>query len=196
MQSNSLSRSTPTIISSRVIGVLVLIFVEGMFFSALVSSYFVMKKGRDIWNAAGSIHLPVMAAGFNTLVLFASCVSLFLAGRSFKNQQNTKMAASHLLRALILGVFFLTFQAYLTVQLINAGMTITSSVYGGCYHLLVGFHLTQVLLGVFFMGKFYQNLLSDKPKVNSTIRDHFNSLQIFWLFVVGIWPVLYAEIYF
>ena len=199
MQSNSLNRPGQ-LISSRMVGVLVLVFIEIMFFSALISSYFVMKKGREIWDAAGSIHLPVLATGFNTVILFASGISLFFAGRALKSNQNKKLAAAHLFRTIILACFFLAFQIYLGAQLINSGLTISSSVFGGCYHLIIGTHLVQVLIGIVFMFKLHQNMTSIKPSEDQNapliMQDYCNSLQMFWLFVMGIWPVLYAEIYF
>ena len=192
MQSNSLSKPRSVnqtvnqiLISSRVVGVLVLIFVEMMLFSALLSSFFVMKKGREIWDAAGSIHLPVLATGFNTLVLLASGVSLFFAGKALKTHQDIKLASLHLFRAIALSCFFLAFQIYLGVQLINSGLTISSSVFGGCFHLMVGMHLLQALMGTLFMVKLYRNINTTNT-VDSTMKDHFNSLQIFWLFVMGI----------
>ena len=199
MQSNSLTKPT-IIISSRVIGVLVLIFVETMLFSALLSSYFVMKKGREIWDSAGSVHLPVLPAAFNTVILLAICLFLILAGRSLKSLQTIKAAKAHLFRALLLSGFFIAFQAYLGIQLMQAGLTLSSSVFGGCYHLIVGGHLVQAILGVIFMAKLYQiakTTPSDaKPNILLTMQDQFNGLQVFWLFVTVLWPVIYAEVYF
>lgn len=196
MQSNSLNR--PVVlqaISSRVVGVLVLVFVETMFFSALISTYFVIKKGRDIWNAAGTIQLPALATGFNTLILLASALFLLLSGRALKKHHDVKAAAAHLFRAIIFGGFFILFQIYLGVQLVQSGLTISSSVFGGCYYLLLGAHLSQAFLGTFFMIRLFSKINSGTQDT-SLLRDYLNSLQIFWLFVVGIWPVIYAEIYF
>ena len=206
MQSNSLNRSVTrfttgnqSVISSRIIGVLVLIFVEIMFFSALLSSFFVMKRGRELWNTAGSIQLPVLATGFNTVVLLSSGLFLFLAGKALKNS-NGKLAGAHLFRAIALGGFFLAFQSYLGVQMINSGLTISSSVFAGCFHLLIGIHLMQVVLGIFFMIKIFPKINSAKfgtdQNADQTLQDQFNSLQVFWLFIMGIWPVIYAEVYF
>jgi len=197
MQSTSLANSNSKrhLISSQVVGVLVLVFVETMFFSALLSSYFVMKKGREIWDAAGAVHLPVLATGFNTLVLLASGISLFFAGKALRNQQDIQSAVTHLFRTIILACCFLAFQIFMGAQLINAGLTMSSSVFGGCYHLMVGTHLLQAVLGVFFMIKLYSKLKSSGQTLQNSLRDEFNALQIFWIFVVGMWPVLYAEIY-
>jgi len=199
MQSNSLARPSPSInpsiISSRVVSALAVVFVEIMFFSGLLSSFFVIKRGREIWDAAGSIHLPVMATGFNTLILFASGVTLFLVGNALKRQKNTQLASTYLFRTIAISCFFLAFQIYQSAQLINSGLTISSSVFGGCYYLMIGSHLLQVFLGILLMIQFYAKIKTAKPE-SSSVRDYFNGLQIFWLFVIGMWPVLYAEIYF
>jgi len=197
----TLSRPTsPHAISSRVIGALVLVFVEIMFFSALLSSYFVIKKGREIWNTAGMVHLPVGAAGFNTLVLFGSGFFLFLAGKAFRTQNEFTLARAHLWRSIALGSCFLIFQTYLGLRLISAGLTLHSSVFGGCFFLILGAHALQVVFGALAMIKIASNLkLFSKLSTEAnriSLADQFNGIQLFWLFVVGIWPVLYAEIFF
>ncbi len=197
MQSNSLSNTIkrqPSLISSRVIGVLVLVFIESMFFSALISSYFVMKKGRQIWDTAGSVHLPTLSVGFNTALLLLSGIPLFIAGHALRAKQDPKLAATHLFRTIILGVCFLAFQLFIDIQLINSGLTINSSVFGGCYHLIIGAHLFQAVLGLVFMKKLHSKLNTTETSLE--LNDYFNSVQVFWLFVIGIWPVLYAEIFF
>lgn len=197
MQSNSLNRPVQAI-SSRVVGVLVVVFVEVMYFSALISSYFVIKKGRDIWNAAGSIGLPVLATGFNTAILIASGFLLFNASKSLKKSRDLGLAKAQLLRTIIFAGFFFLFQAFLGMQLIQAGLTISSSVFGGCLFLMIGSHLLQVIAGIYFMIKLYQNIQSTPANQDGypALNDQFNALQIFWFFVVGIWPVIYAEVYF
>lgn len=179
-----------TVISSRVFGVLLFVFVDVMFFSALISSYFVIKRGREVWDIPGTVHLPVAASGFNTGVLFLSGLSLFLAGRALGMRKNIADVRSHLTRAIVLAGFFVIFQFYLGLGLVNAGLTMKSNIFGGCYFLMVGAHGLQVLFGILAMVKFYFSI--DKMIDRSALR----ALQTFWLFVVGVWPVLYVQIYF
>ena len=187
----------PVIISSRVLTVLVVVFVESMFFSGLLSAFFVMRKGRQIWNTAGSVPLPTAVGGFNALLLILSSVFLFFAAQSLKKEKGNQLSSPHLFRAISLGTGFFAFQVYSCVQLIQAGMTITSSVFGGCFYLLVAAHLVNVIIGLAFMVQTYSTLKSPLfEEKASAIRDSLNGLQIFWLFTTVMWLALYAEVYF
>lgn len=174
-----------TPITSPVFGALLFVFVEVMFFSALISSYFVIKRGREVWDIPGTVHLPTVAAGFNAAILLLSGLYLFLAGRG-----RAANVRGHVLRALLLGSFFLMYQIHLGSELVRAGLTMTSSIFGGCYFLIVGAHGLQVLLGILAMTKLYLDL---NKKINLSL---LKAVQVFWLFVVASWPILYAQIYF
>jgi cytochrome c oxidase subunit III len=175
------------LIPSRVIGTFLLIFVELMFFSALFSAYFVIKKGRS-WELPG--HLPQVAAGFNTAVLVMSGISLIFAQRAFDKHKDFQAYRSHAWRALSLGVLFTAFQIFFSVKLVMGGMTMSSSIFGGCYFLLVGVHLFHVLLGLVLLAKLCRGAFK---AIDSSLTA---SILIYWLFVVAVWPVIYGEIYF
>ena len=159
------------IISTPVFSTLLIVFVDLMFFAALISSYFVIKRGRPDF-VTDAVLLPVQAAGFNVAVLVLSGVLLL---------------RKQLLQTIIFGSLFLIFQIFLCFKLMAAGLTMTSSIYGGCYYLFVGAHAFHVVFGLIAMMKHYLAKTEDP--------DAFRAVQIFWLFVVGIWPVLYVQIY-
>lgn len=177
------------LIANRVFGMLLFVFVEMMFFSALFSAYFVIKKGRT-WELPDSVLLQRAATGFNTLVLLASAVVFVLAVKSYASHRKPEVLRAGLFMVFSLSVLFLAFQIYLVAQLVVAGLTMYSSIFGACYFLLVGAHLVHVTIGVVMLG--FAWLRSAKPANLSSIQ----SLLIYWLFVAGIWPLIYAEIYF
>ncbi len=185
-------------IPSAIFGVLLLLFVELMFFSALFSSYFVIRRGRIEWDMPKTVQLPVLEAGFNSLVLVLSVVFLFLAGRALKQGAGelaqvglkTRMKARmNVTRAQILGALFVAFQAWFAYRLVGAGMTMTNSLFGACFYLIVGAHALQIVAGLLVMTN-----LSLKIEGGLAVST-FNALQIFWAFLVAVWLVFYVQIY-
>jgi heme/copper-type cytochrome/quinol oxidase subunit 3 len=91
-----------------------------------------------------------------------------------------------------LGTVFVSVQGYEWVQLISFGLTITSSTYGGVFYLIIGAHGLHVIGGLLA-------LLACLRRLNSTSQqltiDNLRAAQIFWYFVVGVWPVLYTLVY-
>ena len=177
-------------IPNAVFGVILLLFVELMFFSALFSSYFVIRRGRVEWGMPKTIQLPTLEAGFNSFILVLSVVFLFLAGRALR-QGGSKLAQvrMHVARAQILAALFIIFQVWFTYRLVGAGMTMTNSLFGACFYLIVGAHTLHLIAGLLVMVKV--SLKIDRGLEVSS----FNALQIFWAFLVAVWLVFYVQIY-
>lgn len=179
--------SRKPLIPSSVLGMLIFVTTEIMFFFALVSAHTVIKSGSGLWAPPESVRLPLLATGFNTLVLLSSGVFLWLAGRNFgKDKARTYFALS-----IVTGLFFVCLQGYEWTHLIQYGLTMTSGVFGATFFLLVGSHGLHAASAVIAMIIMYQ--LMSRGRIN---RDHFRALQIFWFFIVLVWPLFYGLVYF
>ena len=87
---------------SAVLGMSLFVATEVMFFTALMSSYLVIKADIRGWAPPENVTLPVMATAFNTLVLMASGVLIVLADFKLRKGQADK-AATLLSQAALLG---------------------------------------------------------------------------------------------
>jgi len=94
--------------------------------------------------------------------------------------------------SLLLGTFFLVAQGYEWVQLLNFGMTVSSSVYGGLFYLIIGAHGFHVV-GVLAVLIHAWNRLGASN--NPITAEGLLPLQLLWYFVVCVWPVLYVLVY-
>jgi heme/copper-type cytochrome/quinol oxidase subunit 3 len=90
-----------------------------------------------------------------------------------------------------LGVCFVLFQGFEWMRLIAYGMTITSGLFGACFFLLIGTHGLHAAAAAITMVYLYMRLTR-----NQLSPDHLRAMQVFWYFVVAIWPVLYGLVYF
>jgi heme/copper-type cytochrome/quinol oxidase subunit 3 len=177
------------VLPNGVLGMLIFVATEIMFFSGLISA-FVIGKSNAIggWPPPGQPRLPIEETALNTAALLASGVVLYFANRAFKKgAPNTKRLLGV---SIALGGFFVLFQGAEWVALIGQGLTLTSGQLGGFFYLLVGAHALHVVAGFIILLYTYRRLSHDELD-----RFTFWPAQIFWYFVVGVWPVLYWQVY-
>ena len=178
----------PPVLPSAVLGMLVFVIAEMMLFAGFMSAFAIVKSGTLGWPPPGQPRLPVEATAFNTAVLLASAVLLFIANRSFTHKR--EHARRPLFWAVGLGAFFVAFQGYEWVMLIRQGLTLTYSNHGSFFFLIVGLHGLHVIAGLTVLARASLQL-SKGVLAPST----FVAAQVFWYFVVGLWPVLYFMVY-
>ncbi len=177
------------LLPNGVMGMLIFVAAEVMFFSGLISA-FVIAKSNAIggWPPPDQPRLPIEATAINTAALLASGVCLFFANRAFRaRSESTK---KWLLASIGLGGFFVVFQGAEWVALIREGLTLTSSQLGGFFYLIVGTHALHVAAGFAILLVTYRKLVA-----GDLSRYAFWPAQIFWYFVVGVWPILYWQVY-
>ncbi len=177
------------VLPNGVLGMLLFVATEVMFFSGLISA-FVIGKSNAVggWPPPGQPRLPVEETALNTVALLASGVALYVANRAFK--QRSPNTRRWLLAAIALGGFFVLFQGAEWVALVGEGLTLTSGQLGGFFYLLVGTHALHVAAGFLILLYTYRELAHGELD-----RFTFWPAQIFWYFVVGVWPVLYWLVY-
>jgi len=176
------------IVPHSVMGMLIFVMTDIMLFAGLISAFMIVKGAAPVWPPPDQIRLPVENTAFNTLALLASGFFIFLAGRAFNREPES--AQKPFLIALLLGIFFVAFQGYEWVQLIGQGLTLRSGSHGGFFYLIVGLHGAHALAAIIAMAWGNQKLRAGELTYNQ-----FAPIQIFWYFVVGVWPVLYYLVY-
>jgi len=185
------SRRKPPI-ANGVLGIIIFIVTEVMFFAALISAYLVLRSNTEEWPPWGQPRLPAGETAFNSLALLLSGWILFKAQKAF-SKQDTLKARKLLGVSIFLGVFFLVFQGYEWAQLINFGLTMTSSTYGGLFYLVIGTHGLHAIVAVLALIQAYFRFSPNR--VQKITEPEFLVPQVFWYFVVGVWPILYFLVY-
>ncbi|MBV6493655.1 MAG: Cytochrome c oxidase subunit 3 [Turneriella sp.] len=179
-------QTTRTGIPNAVLGVLVLVGAELMFFTGLISSYLVNRiSSRLPWPPVDQPRLPVEATAVNTAILLLSGLLLYLAvqGRvRIELRQNVARIA------VFLGLVFLIIQGSEWVRLLGFGITVHSSLFGAFFYTLIGAHGLHVLGGILAITPI---LFRKEPPSQDTMR----AAAIYWYFVVLLWPLLYFLLY-
>ena len=178
------------LVSNGVLGMLVFIFTEVMFFAGLVSAHSVVKSqvAGQLWPPYGQPRLPVEETAVNTLALLVSGVVLVLAWFAYRRERSG--ARIPLLVAILLGAAFVGFQGAEWTALLGEGLTIQSSTYGGFFYLIVGAHAFHAVgaLGALVWAFF-------KLDREELTASQLATVSAFWYFVVLVWPVLYLKVY-
>lgn len=186
----SLPSGKPThIASNAVLGTLIFVITETMVFAAFISAFVLGESAAPGgWPPPGQPRLPAAQTLINTGALLLSGALLFHAHRRFK--LDIKHAKLPLLGALLLGVFFVGAQGMEWVALINEGLTLTTSTHGAFFYVIVGLHALHAIAALIVLGYVYITVVRGTVK-----RSRFFAAQVFWYFVVGVWPVLYMVVY-
>jgi cytochrome c oxidase subunit III len=183
------SESTRTpLVPNGVMGMLIFVAMETMMFAGMISAFTIIKSSSLVWPPPDQPRLPVGQTAINTFALLLSGVALFFAQRSFAKDR--ERARKPLLAAMLLGAFFVLFQGYEWLALIRQGLTLTSSTLGSFFYLIVGMHALHAIVALGILA--YTWVLLQRGWL---AQRQLAAAQVFWYFVVGLWPVLYAVVY-
>ena len=177
------------LIPSSVLGVTVFVLTEMMFFGGLISAYLIVKAGNIMWPPPDQPRLPITLTAFNTLFLVGSGIMVYLSNKSLARGDNAA-SKKQLGVVILLGIVFVGIQGFEWMRMLGHGLTMTSSTYGSFFYMIIGCHALHVfgalavLIGVFF--KF------SKPDFK---HSSYWGIQVFWYFVVGVWPIIYILVY-
>ncbi len=167
-----------------------LIFVgtEIMLFAGFVSAFTIMRASAVVWPPPGQPRLPAGETAFNTLLLLGSGALLYAARRRYRTA--SARARVPLAGAIALGAAFVLLQGREWVGLLAEGMTLRSSALGSFFYLIVGMHALHTVAALGVLARAWLRLERGWLPPTSLA-----AAEIFWYFVVGVWPILYWRVY-
>lgn len=178
------------LIPSGVLGVLLFVLPEIMLFAGFVSAHGITKASirGGIWPPPGQPRLPIEITAVNSVFLLLSGVALFIGGRALAAKAPT--AGRWLLGAVVLGTIFVSVQGFEWAGLIREGLTLTSSTHGSFFYVIIGMHAAHALVAIGLLAHALLRHRQGRLEVSQ-----LQALQVFWYFVVGVWPILYLQVY-
>lgn len=179
------------VVSSAVLGTLIFVVAEVMFFVGLISAFTVSRAGAPpgTWPVPGQPMLPAESTAVNTAALLLSGVVLLVA--QVMGRRKPALTKWLVLVAWGLGAGFVALQGREWAQLLSAGLTMTSSRLGAFFYLIVGIHALHAVGALIALGMALVQLMRGRH-----VEGLFAGAQVFWYFVVLMWPVIYARVYF
>ncbi len=186
------SSETPTLgVDNRKLGIWALLGSEVMFFSALIITYIVMR-GRSTTGPQPHEVLDVPLTAVNTFILICSSLTMVTALASIQ-RGDVRSLKRWLTATALLGVMFLSGQAYEFSRLFSEGLTLSSNVGGAAFFTLTGFHGMHVLGGVIWIGF----VLTRAWRGGVTQQNHLavELSGLYWHFVDLVWIIIFTVVY-
>jgi cytochrome c oxidase subunit 3 len=180
-------------LGNPVLGMLLFIVSEIMFFGGLFAAYFSLRTSADVWppegNEAFLLQQEALFPAFMTLLLLISSLTCQIAVWRIRRGDRVGMNRA-LLMTVLLGIVFLIGQLYDYTQL---GFGVADGTFGGTFYILTGFHGAHVLGGVLMLGVcLYRGGLG---QFSAQHHDMVEATSIYWHFVDVVWVLLFSLLY-
>ena len=172
-------------------GMAIFVFTEVMLFAAFMSAYLITRNSAPpgMWPPADQPRLPFASTAFNTVALLASGV-LVAQAHFAERRKGMKAARLPLTAGVALGALFLVLQGAEWANLLRQGLTLTSSQVGAFFYLIIGAHALHVVCALALLLWCWTGLMAGRMPAS-----RFGAAQLFWYFVVIVWPVLWLVVY-
>ena len=191
-------------ISNPVLGMLLFISSEVMFFAGLFAAYFSTRANyrevvdgqlKLVWPPSefADILNPLSLILVATVILVLSSVTLQMAIWAIR-KDDRRGFLRNMAATFILGILFLLMQAYDYSLLFGDGLTMGSGPFGTTYFTLTGFHGAHVFGGVIMLGVILYRGLTGQ--FSSRHHDAVEAASLYWHFVDVVWIVLFSILYF
>jgi len=179
-------------ISSSLLGMVLFIASEVMFFGGLFGAYFTIRSAATQWPPESTPHLETWYAAVLTTILVSSSVTMQFGVWAIRRNEQRKLIL-WLVVSLLLGLAFLAGQANEYRTLIGEGMTLSSGVFGSTFYTLTGFHGAHVAGGAAFI--LIVLLRARSGQFTARYHDTVEMASYYWHFVDVVWLGLFSTIY-
>jgi cytochrome c oxidase subunit III len=179
----------PREVSGPVLGMILFVASEAMFFAAFFGAFFTIRASSDVWPPKGTVPLKIDIAAILTAILISSSVVLQLAIVSIRRGK-TQRATVLLGVTVLLGIVFLALQLYDYSQL---GFGVKDGTFGTLFYVMTAIHMAHVFGGVVFLTLVFGQAASGA--LSRSGHDSLEAGSIYWHFVDVVWICLFTVFY-
>ncbi len=182
-------------ISNVILGMLLFITSEVMFFAGLFAAYFNVRANAPLWPPLefhDKLHiLPLVGPATVLLIIssFTCQIGVWAIRRNDRRGLTRAMAIT-----VLLGAVFLVMQALDYALLYEDEVRLDSGTFGTTYYTLTGFHGAHVLGGVLMLSVVLYRSMSGQ--FSSRHHDMVEATSMYWHFVDVVWILLFSTLYF
>ena len=175
--------------SGPVLGMVVFVASEAMFFATFFGAYFTIYSVNPVWPPAGFPRLEPELATVLTVLLVASSVTLQIGVRAIRRDRTRAMLV-WLGLTILLGAGFLGLQLY-DYSLLGFG--VRDGIFGSLFYVMTGLHMAHVFGGVVFLVLVLVQGLGGQ--LTHAHHDSMEAGSIYWHFVDVVWICLFTTFY-
>jgi cytochrome c oxidase subunit III len=175
--------------SGPVLGMVVFVASEAMFFATFFGAYFTIYSVNPVWPPAGFPHLKPELATVLTVLLVTSSVTLQIGVRAIRRDR-TRVMLVWLGLTILLGAGFLGLQLY-DYSLLGFG--VGDGIFGSLFYVMTGLHMAHVFGGVVFLVLVLVQGVGGQ--LTGAHHDSIEAGSIYWHFVDVVWICLFTTFY-
>ena len=175
------------------IGTIVWLASELMFFAGLFAMYFTLRAvNPELWAEETQL-LNIPFASINTTILVLSSVTCQLGVFAAERGDVIKLRRWFII-TFLMGAVFIGGQVWEYSELVQEGLTLSSSAYGSAFYLTTGFHGLHVTGGLIaFLFVLATTYVTKRFTHDAATRAIVTSY--YWHFVDVVWIALFFMIY-
>jgi len=182
---------TSTGLDSRKIGMWAFIGSECLLFGSLISTYLVYQ-GKSVAGPTTHEILNIPLTSVSTFVLLMSSLAMVLALAAV-TRGDTLWTRVWLATTALLGLIFLSFQAYEFTTFVHEGLTLQTNLFGSTFFVLTGTHGAHVAVGVLWLLSLLVRSFQGKLGAEKALNVELAGL--YWHFVDVVWIVIFTVVY-
>jgi heme/copper-type cytochrome/quinol oxidase subunit 3 len=162
-----------------------------LFFGSFIAAY-MLYRDRNLSGPYPSELYDIPFTSISSGVLLMSSVTMVLALAAIQNG-NVRAMRIWLLATALLGLSFLSGQAFEFTEFYREGLTLHTNMFGTTFYVLTGFHGAHVTIGVLILLSLV--LASLSGKIQQEGSQHIELAGLYWHFVDIVWIVIFTLVY-
>jgi len=181
-------RRTP----GSLLGMVIFITSELMFFGALFGAYFTIRAQAGEWPPEGTPHIDALRTAIFTIFLVASSFTQHLGVMAIRKGKKDGCVLWTAV-TIALGLVFLGGQALEYSELFDEGFTIGTNVFGTLFFTMTGFHGLHVAGGLLMLA-----IVGAKARMGHFTAERHGPAEAvgyYWHFVDVVWLFLFLVLY-
>ena len=184
-------------ISNPILGMILFITSEVMFFAGLFAAYFNVRANAPHWPPTEpaelaehfNLHAEPWFALVLTVVLVISSITCQLGVSAIRRNDRAGLVRA-IAVTLVLGITFLIGQAF---DYVTLGFGLGDGVFGTTFYTLTGFHGAHVFGGVIMLSVILYRGMAGQ--FSARHHDAVEATSLYWHFVDVVWIGLFSTLY-
>ncbi len=164
---------------------------ECLFFGGFIAAY-LLYRDRSVNGPYPKDLYDIPFTSVSSFILLMSSVSMVLALSAIQ-RGDVRVMRIWLTTTALLGVLFLSGQAFEFTQFYRDGLTLDANMFGTTFFVLTGFHGAHVAVGVLILGSIVA--LSTRGKITQENALNVELAGLYWHFVDIVWIVIFTLVY-
>ena len=164
---------------------------ECLFFGSLIAAY-LLYRDSSVTGPYPDELFDIPFTSVSAFQLLVSSVTMVLALAAIQ-RGNVRAMQLWLLATAVLGLLFVSGQAYEFTQFYHEGLTLETNLFGSTFFVLTGFHGAHVTVGILILMSLFAVSLRGRIQQKDSLNVELAGL--YWHFVDIVWIVIFTLVY-